>query len=379
MKAIVVGGGIGGLSAAIALRQVGVEAVVFERAGEIREIGAGISLWSNATRALEKLGLVGAVRAAGVSLTNGETRTWRGGVISRVSADELQQRFGLILGIHRADLQGSLLAALPGGTVRLGARCSGFEQHAGGVIAHFDDGREERGDLLVGADGIFSTVRARLFGEERPRYAGLTAWRAVTRFEHELLPPGVALDLWGRGAEFGLLSLGRGRVYWFGTKNAPEGESDASIGRKRELLERFRDWQEPVKAAIEATEETAILRNDIYDREPLKEWGAGRVMLLGDAAHPMTPHLGQGACQAIEDAVVLADSLSKEKDVAPALSLYESLRIPRTSRVVRQSRRIGKIIQLESPFLCRIRDETIKRMPARLQQKQLDWILGHET
>ena len=176
-----------------------------------------------------------------------------------------------------------------------------------------------------------------------------------------------------------MLSLGRGRVYWFGTKNTPEGESEAPIGRKRELLERFRDWQEPVKAAIEATEEAAILRNDIYDREPLKEWGAGRVMLLGDAAHPISPHLGQGACQAIEDAVVLADSLSKKKDVASALSLYESLRIPRTSRVVRQSRRIGRIIQLESPFLCRIRDETIKRMPARLQQKQLDWILGHET
>ena len=214
---------------------------------------------------------------------------------------------------------------------------------------------------MIGADGIFSTVRAQLFDEERPRYAGLTAWRAVARFEHELLPPGASLDLWGRDAEFGLLPLGRRRVYWFGTKSAPEGESDEPIGRKRELLERFQDWQEPVKAAIGATEEAEILRNDIYDREPSKRWGAGRVTLLGDAAHPMTPHLGQGACQAIEDAVVLADSLSKEKDVASAPSLYESMRIPRTNRVVRQSRRIGRLIRLESPFLCRLRDETIKR------------------
>jgi 2-polyprenyl-6-methoxyphenol hydroxylase-like FAD-dependent oxidoreductase len=240
VKAIVGGGGIGGLSVAIALRQVGVEAVVFERAGEIREIGARISLWSNATRALEKLGIVGAVWAAGVALTNGETRTWRGGVISRVSAYELQQRFGLILGIHRADLQGSLLAVLPGGTVRLGARCSGFEQNAEGVIARFDDGREERGDLLVGADGTFSTVRARLFGEERPRYAGLTAWRAVTRFEHELLPPGVALDLWGRGVEFGLLSLSRGVCTGSARRKPPRGRATHLSGARESCWSVFR-------------------------------------------------------------------------------------------------------------------------------------------
>lgn len=285
MKAIVIGGGIGGLTAAIALRRVGVEAVVFERAAEMREIGAGVSIWTNAVKALAKIGLADAVRAGG-----------REGI-----SGALEERFGPNVLTTRPGIQQTLLSALPQDAVRLDAECAGFRQDDSGVTALFADGSEERGDLLVGADGLYSAVRAGLFDDGPPRYAGFTAWRGMTRVES--VPENTSFEAWGRGGLFGVAPLGGGDFYWFATKNAPEGEGDAPAGRKAELLERFGSWAEPVPAVIRAADEGEILRHDVYDRDPPARWGVGRVTLLGDAAHPMTPNLGQGACQAIEDAV----------------------------------------------------------------------------
>ncbi len=380
MKAIIVGGGIGGLTAAIALGRVGVEAVVFERAEELREIGAAVTLWANATKALKKLGVYDAVREAGGADLGGEIRSWRGERISEISADQLRSNLGEAnLAVHRADLQGALLAALPRGTVRLGRELVGFAQEGAGVVARFADGSEERGDLLLGADGIHSSVRARLFGRSAPRYAGYTAWRGVADAGNGLLPGEVGLNLWGRGSEFGLAGIGRGRFYWFVTRNAPEGAAEDAQGRKREVLDLLGGWYEPARAAVEATAASKILRNDIYDRDPLKRWGAGRVTLLGDAAHPMTPNLGQGACQAIEDAVVLGGCLSKGGEVVSSLRLYEARRIPRTADVVRRSRLAGRLLQLENPLLCRLRDAVARRASARAQLRRLGSVARYEA
>jgi 2-polyprenyl-6-methoxyphenol hydroxylase-like FAD-dependent oxidoreductase len=379
VKAIVVGGGIGGLTAAIALRRAGVEAVVFERAEELREIGAGISLWSNAVKALKKLDVYEAIREVGGAELGGEVRSWRGEKIFKITAAQLKAKFGEAnLALHRADLQGALLAALPQGTVRLGAEFVGFAEDGAVVVARFADGSEERGDLLVGADGLDSSVRAQLFGRSAPRYAGYTAWRGVADAGYGLVPEEAGLNLWGRGSEFGLVSIGRGRFYWFMTRNAPEGEAESAAGRKREVLDLLRGWYEPARTAVEATEESRILRNDIYDRDPLERWGAARVTLLGDAAHPMTPNLGQGACQAIEDAVVLARYLRSGDEVVPSLRLYETRRIPRTTYVVRRSRRAGRILQLENPLLCRLRDAVARSTSARAQLRQSERIARYE-
>ena len=325
MKAIIVGGGIGGLSAAIALRRAGVEATVFERTGKLGEIGAGISLWANAMKALRKLGLYDAVLAVGRPLRpRGELRSLRGEVFYEVSAAAMEERFGDVnVALHRAHLQKTLLAALDEGAIRLGAEFAGFEQDGGGVVARFANGREECGDLLVGADGLHSVVRAQLRGNGLPRYAGYTAWRAVVEPKEELLPWGTGFESWGRGARFGCAHIGDGRVYWFATANAPEGEKDGPpgdlTGAKAKLLHLFSRWHRPVADLVEAAEEGTILRTDIYDREPLGErWGEGKVTLLGDAAHPMTPNLGQGACQAIEDAVVLARCLGEARAPRPS-------------------------------------------------------------
>jgi 2-polyprenyl-6-methoxyphenol hydroxylase-like FAD-dependent oxidoreductase len=379
MKAIIIGGGIGGLAAAVSLRRAGMDAVVFERAARIEEVGAGVSLWANASKALGRLDLHDTVRKQGAEI-GGEARTWRGRKLFAFSAGELRQRFGESnVAIHRSKLQETLFSALPSGTVRLPSQLVDFAQDDCGVTASFADGREVRGDFLIGCDGLYSVVRERLFGDGPPRYAGLTAWRGVFEDTEGLAPEGMGLNLWGRGSEFGLVNIGGDRAYWYQTANAPESDYGSNAGHKEMVLERLQGAYEPARRAVEATPETNILRTDIYDREPSKRWGAGRVTLLGDAAHPMTPNLGQGACQAIEDAVVLAGSLRATTQIPDALRTYEYRRSGRTAAIVRRSRRMGRIMQVENPMLCALRDNVAAVAPHGFQLRLLDPVVGYEV
>jgi 2-polyprenyl-6-methoxyphenol hydroxylase-like FAD-dependent oxidoreductase len=256
----------------------------------------------------------------------------------------------------------------------------GVEQDSEGVRACFANGQEVRGAVLIGADGIRSTVRAGLWGAESPRYAGYTAWRGVARVARDP-PPGAeaGFEAWGCGARLGAVTIGGRRVYWFATRNAPEGEADSPRGRKADVLDLLSGWHPTMRALIAATGESAILRHDIYDRLPRARWGQGRVTLLGDAAHAMTPNLGQGACQAIEDAVVLADALRGAADPVAGLRAYESARAPRTARIVRQSWLMGRIGQWEQPGLCRVRAAVMRAMPERLVLAQLAPVLSYRV
>jgi 2-polyprenyl-6-methoxyphenol hydroxylase-like FAD-dependent oxidoreductase len=368
VRAIVVGGGIAGLSAAIALRRTGHEVVVLERAPRIDPVGAGITLFANAMGALDRLGVREAVAARGAAATHSAILTREGRELTRVPPDLLEGTIGL----HRTDLQAELAAAA--GDVRLGAEVTAVEQGEDGVVARGADGSEERGDLLVGADGLSSVIRSAI-ADVRPRYAGYTAWRAVSPVSVEA---GRLTESWGVGERFGLVDIGRGRTYWFATKNAPEGESDEPEGRKAEIHRRFSGWHEPIAAVIEASDETAILRNDVYDLEPLPRWSEGRVVLVGDAAHAMTPGVGQGAAQALEDAVVLADRLVRSDELATALAEYEAIRRPRTEAVLKMSRRVDKAAQLASAVGWRFRNTILRRMPERAQRSQLEPLVRYE-
>jgi 2-polyprenyl-6-methoxyphenol hydroxylase-like FAD-dependent oxidoreductase len=368
MRVIVVGGGIAGLSTAIGLRRRGHEAIVLERASRIDPIGAGLTLFANAMNALDRLGMRDVVAAHGAPAKRSAILTWEGRKLAQVPRDLLEGT----IAIHRADLQRELAAAAR--EVRLGAEITAVEQHDDGVVARGADDREERGDLLVGADGLGSVIRSAIAGV-RPRYAGYTAWRGVAPVPVE---PGRLTESWGVGERFGLVDIGRGRTYWFATKNAPERESDEPEGKKAEVLRRFSGWHEPIAAVTDSTDEGAILRNDVYYLEPLSRWSEGRVVLVGDAAHATTPGVGQGAAQAIEDAVVLADRLAPGGDLATALGEYEAIRRPRAEAVLKLSRRADKAAQLASPLGWRFRNAIVRRLPERAQRRQLEPLVRYE-
>jgi 2-polyprenyl-6-methoxyphenol hydroxylase-like FAD-dependent oxidoreductase len=368
MRVIVVGGGIAGLSAAIALRRTRHEVVVLERAPRIDPVGAGITLFANAMRALDRLGVGEAVAARGAPAMRSAILTWEGRELTRVPRDLLEGTIAL----HRADLQAELAAAC--GEVRLGVEVTAVEPGDEGVVAVAADGGEERGDLLVGADGLGSVVR-RAIAEAPIRYAGYTAWRGVSPVPVE---DGRLTESWGVGERFGLVDIGRGRTYWFATKNAPEDEPDEPEGRKAEIRRRFSGWHEPIAAVAEAADESDILRNDVYYLEPPPRWSSGRVVLAGDAAHATTPGVGQGAAQAIEDAVVLADRLTGCDDLATALAEYEAIRRPRADAVLKMSRRVDKAAQLASPLGWRLRNALVRRLPQRAQRRQLEPLVRYE-
>jgi 2-polyprenyl-6-methoxyphenol hydroxylase-like FAD-dependent oxidoreductase len=377
MKAIIIGGGIGGLTAAVALQNAGIEAITYERAPALCEVGAGISLWANAIHALEELGLGEKLRAAVLSDQHGGLRTWRGATLSAPPPDALAKRSGIAMALmHRADLLALLASEVGAQRVHLDYECTDFSQDAAGVTARFANGETARGDVLIGADGLRSVVRAQMFGDAPPRYAGYTAWRAVVRNAHPQIVPG---ESWGRGRRFGIFPMSDGRVYWYATNNAPAGQRDPDGHAKENLMRLFRGWHEPVEALIDASDEQSILRNDIYDRDPLPRWSENRVTLLGDAAHPMTPNLGQGACQAIEDAVVLAACLGNLRQVDFALREYQKRRVPRTTKVALESRRIGELGQWENPLLCFLRDAAMRAIPSSVTVRHMAAVTVYEA
>jgi 2-polyprenyl-6-methoxyphenol hydroxylase-like FAD-dependent oxidoreductase len=378
-RALIVGGGIGGLASALALRRAGCHVVVFERASELHEVGAGLALWSGTVALLRQLGVADEVIVSGGRLERSCMLTWRGDARSDLAvAEVVPDGLEPSVCIHRADLHATLLRALPPEVVRVNARCVGFGQDESGVTIRLADGREEHGDLLIGADGLHSIVRAQLVGESSPRYAGYTCWRGIAPLDRPDVR-GTLSESWGQGARFGTGDIGRGRVLWFATANAPEGALEPTGERKRRLLERFGNWHAAVGAALEATPEAEIIRNDIYDRQPIQRWGEGRVTLLGDAAHPTTPNLGMGACMAIEDALVVAAKLQETADVPTGLRAYEDYRRDRTARIVRLSRQFGWVAQWQNPLLCSLRDLALRLTPASVTRDQLRQVVSYQV
>ena len=357
-RALIVGGGIGGLATAHALVSQGIDALVFEQADDVRKIqlGGGFHIWTNAARALQRLGLYDQVQAIGAPLDVTEYRTHSGRLLASWPVAEIAREHGVVdVGVNRRDLQALLVEAVGLERIRLGARCTGFEQDGAGVRLKLADGGEERGSLLIAADGLRSTIRAQLHGEHAPRYAGYTQWQSLVSDEGCPLPPRDERVLFGPGSRAILHRVGGDRLFWAVVLYGPEDGPISRVGRGT-LLERFAGWQEPLVAAIAATPPEDIARLQIYDRAPLSSWGVGRVTLLGDAAHPMTTNLSQGACQVLEDAAALARCLRGADDLAAALRSYEQMRIRRTSPVVKQSARVARTGAWKRPLACALRN-----------------------
>ena len=353
-RILVIGAGIGGLSAAIALRQAGVQVKIFERAASLKEVGAGIGLSANATRVLKQLGVMDAVVARGQVLEAAQSYNWTGERLGRMSMN-LSDVPSLCL--HRADLHQVLLSAVPPDCLHLGQEFLGLEQASDTVTARFASGLTEAGDALVGADGLRSRVRLELLGDGKPVYRGYQCWRGVCDYPAN----DVLTETFGQGVRVGLVPLGaRGTAWWF-TANEPEKAEDGPEGASAKLAGWVRNWHAPIPEVIDRTDPQSILKTGIYDRSPTKRWSHGLCTLLGDAAHPATPNMGQGGCMAIEDAVVLARCLSSGTDTRKALSVYQGIRAGRTARVIQLSRYYGMMGQWENPIAAMVRAALLRR------------------
>lgn len=337
MEAVIAGGGIGGLAVAAGLHRRGWRVTVLEQTAEFSVVGAAISLWPNAFRALATVGAdLGGERLDEV----GGLRDWRGRWIVRMDRELVNAHVATAAVVHRHDLRTALLAQVPQESQLAGVRVRGVRVDGERAVVEHDGG-ELAADLVIGADGVRSAVRASLWPQAAPpRYSGKTAWRLVMPRVKGMAE--VWGETWGPGAVFGMAPVPGDLMYCYASGIVPPGGRSAD-GELAELRRRFRDWCEPIPSVLAAATEDQVLRNDIYALPPLPTYVRGPVALLGDAAHAMTPFLGQGGCQALEDAATLSLAVETQPDLATALRRYDELRRPRTQDMVRKSRMSGTV------------------------------------
>jgi 2-polyprenyl-6-methoxyphenol hydroxylase-like FAD-dependent oxidoreductase len=366
--ALIVGAGIGGLAAGLALTRAGWRVRIFERAPAPRELGFGVGLAPNAIAALRELGVADSVVSRGLTPVTAEIRHVDGRVIRRLSGrlDDLP-RGDLPSVVLRPVLHGALLAAMNPETVEVDRDVVGFELDGPRVRLKIADGTSTTGDILIGADGVGSTIRAQLHPAEAPaRSSGYVAVRGVSPAVDRL--DGLqAIWYFGRGVESGVVQAGPEAIYWFLSLLAADVRSgpmdvDSTIGRFAAGFDR------QFHAVTGAS--TDVRLDELLEREPLARWGRGPVTLVGDAAHPMLPHTGQGAAQALEDAVGLGRALrGGGGDPIAALRRYEDVRSRRTRRVVRMGPRIARMTTTRNPVVALLRNTAIRIVPARVLVK----------
>jgi len=375
-KFVVIGAGIGGLTVAIALQRSGFQVTVIEQAPEIRPLGAGLGLAANAVKAFTELGIDREVLRVGKVLKKVLIKDRKGKILTFTDSEKISRKYGTVdnFTIHRADLHEVLLKHLQPGTVHLNKQCIDFEQHPDGVVLHFQDGQTINAEYVIASDGIHSIFRRKLAPQSVVRYAGYTCWRAVI----DNLPLGINLEetseTWGEGARFGIVPLSGNKLYWFACLNTTGNNATMRNYTVDNLLSHFGNFHEPIPAILKHTNNQQLIWGDIIDLKPLTTFAFENITLMGDAAHATTPNMGQGACMAIEDAVVLAKLLSANKNAKEAFKKFEVMRLVRTEKIVRGSWTLGRIAQLENPLLVQLRNAAIRATPSSVAEKQMRFL-----
>jgi salicylate hydroxylase len=389
-KVAIIGGGIGGLAAALALNRRGIEVAVYEQSAAITEIGAGVNMSPNALKAFRLLGVEDAIVEIGHHAKRTMARNFKSGRVIRRqenSAGGLEARYGAkFLTIHRADLLDVLAAALPDSIFHLGHQCTGVEPGDTASTARFKNGHEIEADIIVGADGIRSAVRASLFGAGEPRFTGCVCWRGMVPMA-ALAPADRIMDMtawWGPHGHVVHYPVRRGALMNFVAHFDSDAWTEDSWTQECDLVEltdTFAGWNDYLHRLFRTSDK--YYKWALYDRDPIEAWGRGTVTMLGDAVHPMLPYLGQGACTAVEDGCVLAELLAPgPSDLAAALRAYEGLRIPRTTKIQAGSRARAKFNHLPSRFDRFKRDVSMAiktRIGADKTMMQSDWIYDYEV
>jgi 2-polyprenyl-6-methoxyphenol hydroxylase-like FAD-dependent oxidoreductase len=364
-RIVVVGAGIAGLATAVGLQRRGHDVTVIEERTDT-STGAGISIWPNALAALDHLGLGDAVRAAGGRITAGALRWRDGSWLRRPAAERFVRALGEpLVVVQRSVLRDVLTAALAAGTVEYRLAAAGLVVTADGVRLRLSDTTVRTVDAVVGADGTRSVVARHLNGPLIDRYVGYTGWRGIARYA---IDPELAGETLGPGVETGHVPMGPDLTYWFTTERAPEGRLSPE-GELTYLRTKLAHWAEPIPSILAATEPPDVLRDDLYDRTPARHWARGPVVLVGDAAHPMRPHLGQGGCQGLEDAAILAAFVDQTPDLSTAFAQFAAFRRHRIKSLVRESAWIGELVNLRPAFLS----AAASRATALIPEALLTW------
>jgi 2-polyprenyl-6-methoxyphenol hydroxylase-like FAD-dependent oxidoreductase len=365
----ILGGGIAGLSTAIALQNAGIETLVFEAAPEIKAVGAGLGLGANAIKAFKVLGIDEEVINAGRFLPAFTVYDEKGKQLAKTDSVSVSKKYGLDnFTIHRADLHALLLSKIDPACIKTNKRVESIQHNENYITLRFQDGTTHETDYLIAAEGIHSVVRKYVLPESKPRYAGYTCWRAV--IDNSKLQLNECSETWGSKGRFGIVPLAKNKIYWFACVNTVANNSAMKNYNVDDLLKQFAGYHHPVEAILKETKNENLIWADINDVKPINQYAFNNILLIGDAAHATTPNLGQGACQAVEDAVILAAAIKNNSNITLAFKEFEQRRLKRTHWIVNTSWRIGKMAQLENKFLIRCRDFLFRNIPKKVNEKQ---------
>ncbi len=363
----IIGAGIGGLTTAIALEQKGFRVRIFEQAATIQAVGAGIILANNAMQVYEKLGLKAIIEQNGNAISSLNITTSSLKVLSRADLSYFEQKFNVKNNaIHRGILQQILIDKLDNSSIYLNYKLRNITKNGSGYSLEFQNGEKIQSAILIGADGLNSVVRNKLFINSRIRYAKQICWRGVTTYHLPTKYQNELNEAWGKNERFGFVQIAKNKVYWYALKSFKKNEDELRLAN---IDHYFSKYNPVVKDIISSTKREKIHTAEISDLEPLHQWYKESVCLIGDAAHAMTPNMGQGACQAIEDAYSIAQCLNTY-DCNKAFREFQKMRLPKAHRVVKASWLVGKMAHISNPVLIEIRNQMMRLTPAFINRKQ---------